>query len=124
MSVRDLPHYTLPATALADWIESQPEPWWIVDGDPRLNSKLDIPCPGDEIAPALRKIGKDLLLFDRTPGSTARGEPIDPARLNELADTRNWRRRRTFLFSWADFDNDWELREYKEQDDADSPGVP
>ncbi len=113
MSVRDLPHYTLTAAALADWIESQPEPWWFVDGDPRLTSKVDFPCPGDELAPALRKIGKDkdLLLYDRTPGSTARGEPVDPARLNELADTNNNRHARTFLFSWADFDNDWLLVE-------------
>src|SRR5436853_35156 len=45
MSVRDLPHYTLPAATLADWIESQPEPWWSVDGDHRLTGKANLSSP-------------------------------------------------------------------------------
>jgi hypothetical protein len=107
MSVKNLPHYTLPAATLADWIDSQPDQWWSVDGDPLLTGKVDFPCPGDELAPALRKIGKDLLLYDRTPGSTARGQVVEADRLRELADTDNRRHRKTYLLSWADSDIDW-----------------
>jgi hypothetical protein len=82
-----------------------------VDGDPRLTSKVDFPCPGDELGPALRKIGKDLLLYDKTSGSTAHGEIVDPRRFDDLADTNNRRHRKTFLLNWADSDEDWLLVE-------------
>ncbi len=36
MSVREKPHYTLSAAALAEWIEKQPDQWWSVDGDCRF----------------------------------------------------------------------------------------
>ncbi len=111
MSVKDKPHYTLPAAALASWIEKQPERWWSVDGDPRLTGLVDFPAPGDELAPVIRKIGQDLLVYDRTPASTAHGEVIDGDRLYDLADVSNRRHQMTFLFSWADFDNDWLLLE-------------
>jgi hypothetical protein len=111
MSIRDKPHYTLPAATLAQWIEGQPDRWWFVDGDPRLTSVVDFPCPGDELAPALRQIGKDLLLYDKTPGSKARGEMVAPGRLDDLVDTDNRRRQKTLLLAWADSDLDWLLIE-------------
>ena len=111
MSVKQKPHYTVPSTILADWIESQPERWWFVDGDPRLTSTVDFPCPSDELAPAVRRIGRDLLLLDKSPVSTAHGEVIGAGRLNELADTSNWRHRKSFLLCWADSDVDWLLVE-------------
>jgi hypothetical protein len=111
MSVRDKPHYVLPATTLARWVESQPDRWWSVDGDPRLTGLVDFPCPGEELAPALRKVGKDLLLYDKTPGSTAHGETVEAGRLKDLADTSNRRRRMTYLLTWADSDEDWLLVE-------------
>ena len=107
MSVRDKPYYTLPAATLAAWIESQPDQWWSVDGDPVLTGEIDTPCPGDELAPVLRKVGKDLLLYDKTPGSKAHGEFVDPSRLADLGDTNNRRRRRYYLLNWADSDEDW-----------------
>lgn len=111
MSVRNLPHYTLPADALARWLESRPDQWWAVNGDFRLTGTVDFPCPVDELTPALRKIGKNLILYDKTPGSTAHGELIDPRRLDDLADTNNRRRRKTFLLNWEDSDEDWLLIE-------------
>ena len=111
MSVRNLPHYTLPAATLADWIERQPDQWWSVDGDPRLMGDVDFPCPSDELAPAIRKIGKDLLLYDPTPGSTAHGEAVASDRLANLADTDNWQHRKMYLCSWADSEIDWLLVE-------------
>jgi hypothetical protein len=111
MSVSDKPYYTIPAANLAAWIESHPDRWWGVDGDLRLTSIVDFPCPAEELAPALRKIGKDLLLYDKTPGSQAHGEILDPGRLDDLADTNNRRRRKIYLFNWADSDEDWLLLE-------------
>src|SRR5438093_8940960 len=109
MSLRDRPHYTLPAAELARWIEGQPDQWWSVDGDPRLTSVVDFPCPSDELAPALRKIGKDLLLYDKTSPSRAHGEKLGADRLDELADVSNRLKEKTFLLSWADSDIEWLL---------------
>ncbi len=111
MSVKEKPHYTLPAAMLAGWIESQPEKWWSVDGDPLLTSIVDFPCPGDELAPAIRKVGKDLLLHDKNPASKAHGEPIAGDKLDEISDTGNRRRQKTLLLSWVGSDIDWLLIE-------------
>jgi hypothetical protein len=72
---------------------------------------VDFPCPSDELAPAIRKIGKNLLLYDRTAASTAQGEVVGANRLNELADVSNRYHRKTFLLSWEDSDIDWLLVE-------------
>jgi hypothetical protein len=111
MSLKSKPHYTLPAAALAQWIESQPDRWWSVDGDPLLTSVVDFPCPGDELAPAIRRVGKDLLVWDKNPTSRARGERIGADRLAELADTSTRRHRMIFRLSWSDSDVEWLLLE-------------
>ena len=111
MSMKSKPHYTLPADALADWIEGQPDKWWAVDGDPHLMSVVDFPCPSDEVAPALRRVGKDLLVWDKAPGSRARGERIGANRVAALADTSTRKGRMTFLLSWVDSDEEWLLLE-------------
>ncbi len=111
MSLKERPHCTLSAAALADWIESQPDRWWAVDGDPYLMSVVDFPCPGDELAPAIRKTGKDLLVYDKTPGSKARGERIGANRLAGLADTSNRKHQMIFLMTWSDSDEEWLLHE-------------
>jgi hypothetical protein len=111
MSVRERPYYTLPAAALAEWIENQPDKWWFVDGDPLLTSILDFPCPSDELAPTIRKIGKNMLLQDKNLGSRAHGELVDEHRLDELSDTSNKRHQKTLRLSWVDSDLDWLLIE-------------
>jgi hypothetical protein len=118
MSVKEKPHYTLAAATLAGWVEGQPEKWWSVDGDPRLTSILDFPCPSDELAPAIRRVGKNLLLHDKNPASTAHGESVAADKLDDLSDTGNRRRKKTLLLSWADSDIDWLLIE----DEAMVPG--
>jgi hypothetical protein len=86
--IRNLPHYTISAAELAVWIESQGDlSWWSVDGDPLLTGRLDFPCPGDELAAALRRVGKALILFDPRGTASSTGESIDANRLNELAPT-------------------------------------
>jgi hypothetical protein len=111
MTIRKQPHYTLPAIALAEWLESQPDKWWSVDGDPLLTSIVDFPCPSDELAPVIRRVGKNLLLQDKNPASQAHGEEIAGNQLDELADTRNRKHRKIFLLTWADSDVDWLLLE-------------
>jgi hypothetical protein len=109
MSMRQKPHYTLSAKTLADWLDSQPDKWWSVDGDPILTSIVDFPCPSDELAPGIRRIGKNLLLQDKNPASHAHGEEIGADKLDQLADTSNKKRRRIFRSSWEDADADWLL---------------
>ena len=111
MSVKEKPHYTLPAATLAQWIESQRDKWWFVDGDPLLTSIVDFPCPGDELAPAIRRIGKNLLLRDTRSDSRAKGEIVEANKLDEISDRNNKRRKRMFLLSWVDSDVDWLLIE-------------
>lgn len=117
MSVREKPHYTISAEALAEWLEGQPERWWFVDGDPSLMSVLDFPCPSDELAPVIRKIGKPLLLRDKNAVSAARGEEIGSNVLNSLSDTNNRSCQRTWQLSWQGSEIDWLLIE-------DQPLVP
>src|SRR5262249_30049268 len=111
MSLKEHPHYTLSTAALADWIDSQPDKWWAVDGEDYLLSVVDFPCPSDELAPALRRMGKDVLVWDKTPGSRARGERIGADRLAGLAAIGKRTHRLTFTMSWSDSDEVWLLAE-------------
>ncbi len=111
MSVKEKPHYTIPPAVLAQWLESQPDRWWFVDGDPLLTSVLDFPCPSDELAPMIRKIDKPLLLLDKNAVSTAHGEEIGSEKLDALSDTNNRRRQRTWRLSWQGSEVDWLLIE-------------
>ncbi len=48
---------------------------------------------------------------DNDPNSKAHGERIAPERLDAIAAGEGWRRRKVWLFSWADSDEDWPLHE-------------
>ena len=110
-SIQDRPHYTLSARALADWLEAQPDKWWSVDGDPVLMSIVDFPCPTDELAPAIRQIGGELLFSGKAVSPQAQGEEIAGDKLDELAEV-NPRTREKFLFlTWAGSGVDWLLLE-------------
>jgi hypothetical protein len=109
--MKEKPHYTLSATALADWIEAQPEKWWSVDGDPRLSSVLDFPCPSDEIAPTIRRVGGSLLVQDKNSASHAHGEVIEKSKLDELAEISKNRKQKILRLSWSDSAVDWLLLE-------------
>jgi hypothetical protein len=111
MGLREKPHYILPAATLAQWIENQPDKWWSVDGDPLLTSIVDFPCPSDELAPVIRRIGKNLLLPDKTPASQVHGEVVAMDRLDGLSDFSLRRRHKILRLSWEDSDVDWLLIE-------------
>lgn len=111
MAVKEKAYYRVQAATLADWLESQPECWWDVDGDPLLTSQIDFPCPSDELAPAIRGIGGDLFVRDKNAASNARGEIVGIDRLDELIDVRNRHHKKTLCLSWADSEIDWLLTE-------------
>lgn len=90
---------------------SQPDKWWSVDGDPLLTSLVDFPCPSDELASALIRIGGILLLQDKNPASQAHGEAIASDKLGDMADTSSRKRRKIFRLSWVNSDVDWLLLE-------------
>jgi hypothetical protein len=53
----------LPLHELVKWLHDQPNTWWSVDGDPLLSGRISFPCPADELADELQRIGKDLVLI-------------------------------------------------------------
>ena len=107
----ELPYYTIKAETLALWLDGQPELWWNVDGDPLLTSHVDFSCPSEELSAELRRIGKPLRLFDPREAPEARGEAVPVDELNDLADTHNNSKARTFLLSWEGDDIQWLLSE-------------
>jgi hypothetical protein len=107
-----LPHYTIKSEELADWLDNQSETWWVVDGDPVLTSRVDFPCPGEELSAELRRVGKLLRIFDPRPDSKARGEAVRVEQLEDIADTDNNSQAKTYLLCWDDDDIQWLLAEY------------
>jgi hypothetical protein len=118
MSIQDEPHFELPASALANWIERQGvDRWWSVDGEPFLTRLMPFPCPGDELAAELRRIDRPLLVFDKSRNPEARGQVIGEDKLDELVDrlgddvtTAN----RLLYLSWKGSDEPWLLVEDRE----------
>ncbi len=88
MSVLSQPHYEIPASELALWLENQGiGSWWTVDGDWNLMENISFPCRGDDLARALRAKGEPLLILDAGhPGSAAKGEQISAERVSQLTE--------------------------------------
>jgi len=126
MSIQEDPHYELPAATLASWIERQgTDCWWNVDGDSYLTGRVAFPCPGDELAAALRRTDRSLLVLDKRRHSKARGEVIGEAELDELVkhlgddsvwegEKPTWAENRILLLSWKGFHEVWLLIEDRE----------
>lgn len=108
MRILDRPHFRVKAADLADWIESRPDRWWSVDGDPRLTSVVDFPCPSDELAAALRREGKDLMLEDASAIGAGEAEIVDSSRLEQLAVASD-PPRKVLRLAWEDADEVWLL---------------
>jgi hypothetical protein len=126
--IRSGPHYELPADELAAWLAAQGnDRWWSVDGDPLLTGRLYFPCPADELAAELRRIGQPLLVQARKEDMAAKGQRIDRDKLNELAgkiaDNLHlirgeglpaWSDDRLLYLCWKESTNDWLLCEDSE----------
>lgn len=106
-----LPYYTIKAENLANWLDDQPDSWWIVDGDPVLTSHVDFPCPSEELSAELRRVNKPLRMFDPREGSKAQGEAVPIEQLDDMADTDNNSQARTYLLCWDGDDIQWLLAE-------------
>ena len=105
--------FVISSQELARWLESQPGTWWFVGGDDLLISKVNFPCPSDELAEALRRIGGNLVIStDKTVGIED-GRQIDSTVLPLLADTENRYKNRDFLARWQGSDKEWLLTEDK-----------
>ena len=115
MSIRESPHYRLPATELATWVDRQgPDRWWSIDGDLLLTSRIFIPVPGDDLALELRKIPKMLLLADKDGRPEAQGQTIGADDLDRLVDLFPYTNDRVLFLSWQGTDIDWLLIEDEE----------
>ena len=126
MSIRDEPHYEVPAAELAAWVEQQgPDRWWNVDGDPLLTGRLTFPCPGDELAEELRRVNRPLLIQDKQRRPEAKGQPIGRAELDAVADRLGnnvpitgekpaWVNDRLFYLCWKGSPHEWLLVEDEE----------
>lgn len=126
MSILSEPHFETSSAELATWIEKQgPAVWWNVDGDPILTDRLEFPCPGDELAEALRQLDRSLLIQDPKRREEARGQTVGAAELDSLADRlgRNvghsgekpsWADDRIFYCCWKDANDEWLLVEDRE----------
>jgi hypothetical protein len=126
MSLGDEPHFKIPSSELADWLESQSaDRWWNVDGDPLLTGRLSLPCPADELAAELRRINRTLLVRDRRPDPLGHGEGIGARELDALS-TRlgdslqtngarpTWTNDRLFFLNWEGQEGEWLLVEDQE----------
>jgi hypothetical protein len=66
MGTQDEPHFEIPASELAAWLERQGrDSWWSVDGDPLLMGRVRLPCAAEDLARAIREIGEPLLVLDK-----------------------------------------------------------
>ena len=101
---------------MADWIEQQPDKWWVVDGDPVLTLFVNFPCPSDELAPAIRRIGKNLFLQAKISPHTD-GEIVKMLGWTSCRNTKNRHQEKTLLLSWNDSDVNWLLIEDKAAED-------
>lgn len=124
MSIRDEPHYRIASTELAAWLEQQgTDSLWEIDGDHLLfRYGVRLPCYGSELAAALRRVNRFLLVLDCRPGALGRGEEITAKELDAVVV--RWgdgvRHRgplafspddREFWLCWAEMGEEWELRE-------------
>ena len=110
--VHEQPHFRISVENLAAWLEGQgEEPWWTVDGDTYLMSRLEFPAPSDELAGELRQIGRGLLIAD--PNANASGEELTPEEVDGAVEADEWGNRMLTL-TWENGDSDWQLVEEEE----------
>jgi hypothetical protein len=61
--------FVISSRELARWLDSQPDSWWLVSQDDLLISRVNFPCPIEELSEVLRDIGKNIIIYtDKTIG--------------------------------------------------------
>jgi hypothetical protein len=102
------------AKDLADWLVQQgADIYWTVDGDPLLAGRLSLPCPGDELAEELRKVGRPLSVFYPVAATCASDTKSARPKLDDLVETEELGTR-VLQLQWKDADPIWLLIEDKE----------
>jgi hypothetical protein len=123
--IRGGPHYELPSTELAAWLEEQgPDLWWNVDGDPLLTGRLTFPCPARTLAAELRIINRPLLVQVKKDDTAATGQPISKDRIDVAVDRLgdnvqlspdmeppSWSEDRILYLCWKGSTDEWLLAE-------------
>jgi hypothetical protein len=126
--IRGGPHYEVPASELAAWLEQQgSQRWWNVDGDPLLTGRLTFPCPAKILSEELLAINKPLLLQAKQGDTSAKGQLIDRAKLDAVVDRVGsnaqtsegseappWSTDRILYLCWKGVTNEWLLAEDSE----------
>ncbi len=131
MGLRDEPHFHISAPDLATWLERQGKyRWWTVDGDPLLTGRISFPCPADELADELRKLGGSLVVRDRSENATGKGEEITAedldrhvARLGDNIVVQKgeppiWMKNRILDLGWKNRNGEWYLIEDEETSES------
>jgi len=117
MGTKQGSYVEIAADKLAEWLCKDPDLYWTVDGDPQLSGMLSFPCPGDELADALRRIGKPLLVFDREDRFQGRGTPVSSSDLDSLVEEKELDAR-VLQLRWEDSDIEWILIEDEETSES------
>ena len=104
------------ATELAEWLERDPDCYWTVDGDRKLGGKVSFPCPGDELAAALRKIDQPLEVLD-IEGSHAPGKHVPASELDGFVEKEELDTR-VLQFRWKGSEIEWILVEDEETSES------
>jgi hypothetical protein len=105
--------FLIPSREVARWLDSQPDTWWSAGLDDLLISRLNFPCPNDEVAEVLREIDKNLIVYTDKSIGIEDGQQIDSQVFPLLADTQNRYHNRYFLASWQGSNKKWLFRENK-----------
>jgi hypothetical protein len=110
--------FVISSREVANWLDSQPGTWWVIDGDFSLIGKVDFPCPNDELAEALRELDKNIIIYTNKTVDLQEGRQISARELPLLADTQNRYQNRDYFASWEGSDNEWILTEDKDSAEA------
>ncbi len=106
------------AKELAAWLHKQGDNvYWTVDGDPLLAGRLSFPCPGDELASRLCKIGQPLLVLEPTEASHPSGVDMSAHQLDELVE-REELGTRVLQLQWKGSELNWLLIEDEETSES------
>ena len=122
MDTKQGSYLEIAAQELAKWLCDDPDIYWTVDGDPILSGMLSLPCPGDELAEALRKVDKPLMILDRKECLQGRGEPVRASDLDSLVETEELDAR-VLQFCWKGSDIEWILIEDEETSESTSDEI-
>jgi hypothetical protein len=127
-SIPQGPHYEIPSTELAAWLENQgKDRWWYVDGDPLLTGRRVLPCPASQLAEELVNINRPLLVQAKKEDTAAKGQVIGKDKLDDLVghwaddfpvsntqDLPLWGHDRLLYLRWKGAPDDWLLVEDSE----------